>query len=86
MHMESLANFDLEMYPDILTMLDGIQVGDEVRLSAAFTVKELSDKKFSASFNDNDSDITISKTGGDDEESESSSEEEGDTEEGSGGL
>lgn len=85
MHMESLANFDLEMYPDILTMLDGIQVGDEVRLSASFTVKEMSDKKFSASFNDNDSDITISKIGGDDDEaSEDSSEEEGETEEGSG--
>jgi hypothetical protein len=83
--MESLANFDLEMYPDILTMLDGIQVGDEVRLSASFTVKEMSDKKFSASFNDNDSDITISKIGGDDDEaSEDSSEEEGETEEGSG--
>jgi len=85
MHMESLANFDLEMYPDILTMLDGIQVGDEVRLSASFTVKEMSDKKFSASFNDNDSDITISKIGGeDDEASEDSSEEEGETEESSG--
>jgi len=85
MHMESLANFDLEMYPDILTMLDGIQVGDEVRLSASFTVKEMSDKKFSASFNDNDSDITISKIGGDDDEaSEDSSEEEGETEESSG--
>ena len=83
--MESLANFDLEMYPDILTMLDGIQVGDEVRLSASFTVKEMSDKKFSASFNDNDSDITISKIGGeDDEASEDSSEEEGETEESSG--
>ena len=68
MQMESLANFDLEMYPDILDMLDGVSVGDKVRISGGFVVKELSDKRLTASFDDNDSSISISKIGGDDEE------------------
>lgn len=68
MQMESLANFDLEMYPDILDMLDGVSVGDKVRISGGFVVKELSDKRLTASFDDNDSSISISKTGGDEDE------------------
>lgn len=68
MQMESLANFDLEMYPDILEMLDGVSVGDKVRISGGFVVKELSDKRLTASFDDNDSSISITKTGGDEDE------------------
>jgi preprotein translocase subunit YajC len=78
--MESLANFDLEMYPDILEMLDGVSVGDTVRISGGFIVKELSDKRLTASFDDNDSSISISKTSeeseGEDEEDEDDSAEE----------
>ncbi len=73
--MESLANFDLEMYPDILDMLDGVSVGDKVRISGGFVVKELSDKRLTASFDDNDSSISISKTGGDDEDEEAEDED-----------
>lgn len=78
--MESLANFDLEMYPDILEMLDGVSVGDTVRISGGFIVKELSDKRLTASFDDNDSSISISKTSEesedeDDEDEDDSSEE-----------
>ena len=43
------------MYPDILDMLDGVSVGDVVRVSGGFVVKELSDKRLTASFDDNDS-------------------------------
>lgn len=75
MQMESLANFDLEMYPDILEMLDGVSVGDTVRISGGFIVKELSDKRLTASFDDNDSSISISKTS---EESEDEDEEDED--------
>lgn len=75
MQMESLANFDLEMYPDILDMLDGVSVGDKVRISGGFVVKELSDKRLTASFDDNDSSISISKTGGDDEDEEAEDED-----------
>ena len=80
MQMESLANFDLEMYPDILEMLDGVSVGDTVRISGGFIVKELSDKRLTASFDDNDSSISISKTSEesedeDDEDEDDSSEE-----------
>jgi hypothetical protein len=66
--MESLVNFDLEMYPDILDMLDGVSVGDTVTVSGSFQVKELTDKRFSASFNDED--VSITRIGGDDTEDE----------------
>jgi hypothetical protein len=85
MRMESLVNFDLEMYPDILDMLEGVSAGDIVRVSGSFQVKELTDKRFSASFNDDDSDVSISKIGGDDSEDEDDTdEEEPETEEASG--
>lgn len=67
MRVENLINFDLEMYPDVLDMLDGVSAGDIVRVSGAFQVKELTDKRFTASFDDTDSDIKISKKGGDEE-------------------
>ena len=84
MRMESLVNFDLEMYPDLLDMLEGVSAGDTVRVSGSFQVKELTDTRFSASFNDDDSDVSISKVGGDDEEDQDeddTSEEEPQTEE-----
>ena len=79
--MESLVNFDLEMYPDLVDMLDGVSVGDKVRISGGFLVKELSDKRLSASFDDNDSSISITKIGGEDEEDEAESETDSDEEE-----
>ena len=79
--MESLVNFDLEMYPDLVDMLDGVSVGDKVRISGGFLVKELSDKRLSASFDDNDSSISIAKIGGEDEEDEAESETDSDEEE-----
>ena len=81
MQMESLVNFDLEMYPDLVDMLDGVSVGDKVRISGGFLVKELSDKRLSASFDDNDSSISITKIGGEDEEDEAESETDSDEEE-----
>lgn len=87
MRMESLVNFDLEMYPDLLDMLEGVSAGDIVRVSGSFQVKELTDKRFSASFNDDDASVTISKEGGDDEEAEiedDTDEEEPQTEESPG--
>lgn len=81
MHMESLVNFDLEMYPDLVDMLDGVSVGDKVRISGGFVVKELSDKRLTASFDDNDSSILITKVGGEDEEDETESEADSDEEE-----
>lgn len=79
--MESLVNFDLEMYPDLVDMLDGVSVGDKVRISGGFVVKELSDKRLTASFDDNDSSILITKVGGEDEEDETESETDSDEEE-----
>lgn len=81
MRMESLVNFDLEMYPDLLDMLDGVSAGDVVRVSGSFQVKELTDKRFTASFNDDDADISITKTGGDDSEDEEDESEDGTVEE-----
>lgn len=79
--MESLVNFDLEMYPDLVDMLDGVSVGDKVRISGGFAVKELSDKRLTASFDDNDSSILITKVGGEDEEDETENETDSDEEE-----
>jgi hypothetical protein len=84
MHMESITNFDLEMYPDILEMLDGVQVGDVVRISGSFQVKELSDKRFTASFDDSDSNISIVNKSEDSESEDDTDEEEPETEEASG--
>ena len=84
MRMESLVNFDLEMYPDIMDMLEGVSAGDVVRVSGSFQVKELTDKRFSASFNDDDSDVSISKIGEDSESEDDTDEEEPETEEASG--
>jgi preprotein translocase subunit YajC len=81
MQMESLANFDLEMYPDLVDMLDGVSVGDKVRISGGFVVKELSDKRLTASFDDNDSSVTITKVGGEEEDDEAESEADSDEEE-----
>ena len=80
MRMESLVNFDLEMYPDILEMLDGVSAGDTVRVSGSFQVKELTDKRFTASFNDEDASVSIKKTGGDDSEDEDDTDEEEESE------
>jgi hypothetical protein len=80
MRMESLVNFDLEMYPDILDMLDGVSAGDTVRVSGSFQVKELTDKRFTASFNDEDASVSITKTGGDDSEDEDDTDEEEESE------
>lgn len=80
MRMESLVNFDLEMYPDLLDMLEGVSAGDIVKVSGSFQVKELTDKRFSASFNDDDATVSITKEGGDDED-ETESEDDTDEEE-----
>ncbi len=84
MHMESITNFDLEMYPDILEMLDGVKVGDVVRISGSFQVKELSDKRFTASFDDSDADISIVNTSEDSEDEDDTDDEEPETEEAAG--
>lgn len=74
MQMGSLINLDLEMYPDILEMLDGVSVGDTVSITGSFQVKELSEKKFSGSFGGEDISITSEETE-DDEDYEDEEEE-----------
>ena len=68
MLMGSIANFDLEMYPDIVEMLEGVSVGNVVRISGSFQVKEISDKRFSASFSGDDISITSEEEEYDEEE------------------
>lgn len=58
MHMESAINMDLEMFPDILDMLEDVSVGDVVKISGSFQVKELTEKRFTGSFEDKNG-ITI---------------------------
>lgn len=70
MQMGSLINLDLEMYPDILEMLDGVSVGDTVSISGSFQVKELSEKKFSGSFSGEDISITSEEIEDDEDEDE----------------
>ena len=80
--MESTLNLDLEMYPDIPEMLDGVSVGDTIKVTACFQVKELTGKRITGSFDD-DEDIKITKKDGEEgyeegpEESEDS--EDGET-------
>jgi hypothetical protein len=73
--MESVINMDLEMFPDILDMLEGVSVGDVVKVSGSFQVKELTDKRFTGSFEDKKG-ITITsnedKTDTDEDETEES--------------
>jgi len=52
MNMESILNVNLEMYPDVVDMLEGVSVGDVVKVTASFQVKELSEKKFTGAFED----------------------------------
>jgi len=52
MNMESILNMNLEMYPDVVDMLEGVSVGDVVKVTACFQVKELSEKKFTGAFED----------------------------------
>lgn len=76
MQMGSIINLDLEMYPDIVEMLDGVSVGDKVSITGSFQVKELSEKKFSGSFGGEDISITSEETEDDeDEEYEDQNEE-----------
>lgn len=73
MHMESLVNMDLEMFPDILDMLEGVSVGDVVELKASFQVKELTEKRFTGSFEDKKG---IKITSNEESESKESTDEE----------
>ena len=75
MQMGSLINLDLEMYPDILEMLDGVSAGDKVSITATFQVKELSEKKFSGSFGGEDISITSEEIEDDEYEDEDEDEE-----------
>ena len=76
MQMGSLINLDLEMYPDILEMLDGVSVGDTVNITGSFQVKELSEKKFSGSFSGEDISITSEEIEEDDDDDEDEEPEE----------
>ena len=80
MHMESILNLDLEMYPDIVEMLDGVAPGDEVEIKACFQVKVLTDKRFTGSFEDKYG-VSITEKGEKDYEDEGSEGEEGSAEE-----
>ena len=74
MHMESILNIDLKTYPDIIEMLEGVSVGDVVKINASFQVKELSENRFTGSFEDKEG-ITIT------EDAESADEDDSDEEE-----
>lgn len=71
MHMESVINIDLEMFPDILDMLEDVSVGDVVVINASFQVKELTDKRFTGSFEDKKGIKITSNEADKDEEEES---------------
>lgn len=71
---------NLEMFPDITDMLDGIAVGDVVKVTASFQVKELSDKKFTGAFEDKEG-IKITASESDSEDSSNEQPEESETEE-----
>ena len=84
MNMENILNFDLKTFPDIAEMLEGVSPGDVVKINASFQVKELSEKRFTGSFEDSKG-ITI--TGDSDEEDTSeddTDEEEPESEESTG--
>jgi hypothetical protein len=74
MNMENLINFDLKTYPDIAEMLEGVSPGDVVKINASFQVKELSEKRFTGTFEDSKG-ITINEDSDSDEEDEDSSDE-----------
>ena len=83
MHMESLINMDLEMFPDILEMLEGVEVGDVVKISGSFQVKELTEKRFTGSFEDKKG-IKITSDEPEESEDEEKPEDEAEEEETSG--
>lgn len=78
MNMENLINLDLKTYPDIAEMLEGVSPGDVVKINASFQVKELSEKRFTGTFEDSKG-ITINE----DSDSDSDEEDEDSSDEGS---
>ena len=76
--MESILNLDLKTFPDIAEMLEGISAGDVVTIKASFQVKELSEKRFTGSFEDAKG-ITINSN--DEDEEDDSDEDDSDEEE-----
>ncbi len=83
MNMESILNLDLKTYPDIAEMLDDVSVGDVVKISASFQVKELSENRFTGSFEDKEG-ITITGDAEEDTSEDDTSEEDSESEESSG--
>tara|TARA_B100000989_G_C19465564_1_gene438108 strand:+ start:806 stop:1057 length:252 start_codon:yes stop_codon:yes gene_type:complete len=73
--MESLINMDLEMFPDITEMLEGVSVGDVVKVSGSFQVKELNEKRFTGSFEDKEGITITSEKPEDEPESEDDTDE-----------
>jgi hypothetical protein len=74
MNMENILNFDLKTFPDIAEMLEGVSPGDVVKISASFQVKELSEKRFTGTFEDSEG-ITITESSDEKDSDEDSSDE-----------
>lgn len=75
MNMENILNFDLKTFPDIAEMLEGVSPGDIVKVNASFQVKELSEKRFTGTFEDKEG-ITITESADEESSSEADTDDE----------
>ena len=73
--MENILNFDLKTFPDIAEMLEGVSPGDIVKVNASFQVKELSEKRFTGTFEDKEG-ITITESADEESPSEADTDDE----------
>ena len=73
--MENILNFDLKTFPDIAEMLEGVSPGDIVKVNASFQVKELSEKRFTGTFEDKEG-ITIKESADEESPSEADTDDE----------
>jgi hypothetical protein len=71
--MESILAIDLKNNPEILDDFEGMSPGDKVKITAEFSISELSENRASLPL---DSVISVTSIGGDDDEDEYEDEEE----------
>lgn len=71
--MESILAIDIKNNPELLDDFEGMEPGDKIKVTAEFTISELSENRASLPMNALSS---VSLIGGDDEEDESEESEE----------
>lgn len=79
--MESILNIDLKNNQDLLEDFDGVSPGDLIKVSAIYTVGELSENRLSAPLNEVISITLEEEEDEDDYEEEEDSEDEADSSE-----